>query len=78
MERFKTAYRRCTTKDEFLRKLNSTNAVLTFAELMNRANQYARSYYLTYERKSQLNAMHKASAASASVTDHTGEKRKQE
>lgn len=93
MERFKTAYRRCTTKDdiraaqifrdglvpgEFLRKLNSTNAVLTFTELMNRANQYARSYYLTYERKSQLNAMHKASATSASTTDPTGEKRKQE
>jgi hypothetical protein len=88
MERFKTAYRRCTTKDdvraaqifrdglvpgEFLRKLNSTNAVLTFAELMNRANQYARSYYLTYERKSQLNAMHKAGEAAIATTDPTGE-----
>jgi hypothetical protein len=93
MERFKAAYRRCTAKDdvraaqifrdglepgEFLRKLNSSDAVLTYTELMNRAGQYARSYYLTYERKSQLNAMHKAGTVSAPVQDTAGDKRKQE
>ncbi|KAK9951507.1 hypothetical protein M0R45_006945 [Rubus argutus] len=93
MERFKAAYRRCSAKDdvraaqifrdglepgEFLRKLNSSNVVLTYTELMNRASQYARSYYLTYERKSQLNAMHKAGTASAPVQDTAGDKRKHE
>ncbi|KAK9903173.1 hypothetical protein M0R45_001184 [Rubus argutus] len=93
MEQFKAAYRRCTAKDdvraaqifrdgiepgEFLRKLNSSDAVLTYTELMNRAGQYVRSYYLTYERKSQLNAMHKTGTVSAPVQDTAGDKRKQE
>jgi hypothetical protein len=93
MERFKAAYRRCNTKDdiraaqifrdglepgEFLRELNSTSTVFTYTELMSRTSQYARSYYLTYERKSHLNEMHKGGKASTVVVDPTGDKRKQE
>lgn len=45
---------------------------------MSRTSQYARSYYLTYERKSQLNEMHKGNKASMVTVDPTGDKRKQE